>query len=666
MQSINSLLQAITGGMYRTLSVEDKAKLPDHVADLLARQHLKMVAEVRAAAMAAAAAAGPALAAEAGGGGSGATAPPYVGMVQAATTVAVGGSAAVALQQQGPSLAGVALPISQHVGSVTLEQLLKQGLPRPKQQHVHSAPGAPIPHLQSAGLALPQQQQDRARTDALAERVRHVVEQDLAASYAALRSPAAAGLLQAAQAEWAAAASMLAPDVQRMAEVLEGFVLPPNRCTRKRAAPRGSQLYMPGLMRAVATDFNDKNIFAAKRGGPRRHYSVCVAVDSSASMLGHSADCAMATLVAMLEALHTHAGIEDFSVLTFGQSVRVVKAPEQPWDEAAKLMLLSELRFDQHMATQDAAAVDAAVALLNRGSARGAVKKLFVLTDGYGTTGLQLAGALNRASEAGVEVVGMAVGLGQTHVPSCYARWVCAALPCAVPDALEQLYNAAASASASSSAAGAAAAAQKEWAEFSALRVSGNDDVEAILRSQQRVFGDVLARLGGWVPKRCPLLLPVCRPCWQVEPGAAMQMYECNACLLSEHPCMLHPVVTVQARFVCGSSCSSTFQQKRILWDGSMALPALKLPPLPSTNPMLCTCPPALGARPHPALLPAPPPSTTHPPARPPANPPTHPPTHPPTNPCTVQATTRSCACSTAPAPTSRWTWPSSSTSRAP
>jgi len=66
---------------------------------------------------------------------------------------------------------------------------------------------------------------------------------------------------------------------------------------------------------------------------------------------------------------------------------------------------------------------------------------VFVLTDGYGTTGLQLTRQLVRAEDMGVEVVAMAVGYDRTFVQNVYKSFMCAAHPSYLSNALRDLFE---------------------------------------------------------------------------------------------------------------------------------------------------------------------------------------------------------------------------------
>ena len=72
--------------------------------------------------------------------------------------------------------------------------------------------------------------------------------------------------------------------VQDLVSVLETAVLPVNRHTRRTGDLRGSSLYMPGVIRAAATNWEYKKIWAQKNKGGRRDHHVALLVDVSLSM----------------------------------------------------------------------------------------------------------------------------------------------------------------------------------------------------------------------------------------------------------------------------------------------------------------------------------------------------------------------------------------------
>jgi uncharacterized protein YegL len=224
-----------------------------------------------------------------------------------------------------------------------------------------------------------------------------------------------------------------------MVAVFEDDVLPINKYTRRRADLKGSQLHLPGLIKAVISDFNYKKFFSTRTSGGKRAYSVVFALDISLSMDGHLAKCAMETLVLMVCTL-LELQIESFSILLFGEYVRVIKRESQPWDAATICALLLNLRFDSDIGTLDGDAVQCAYQLLSEGDSR-SPKKVFVITDGFSSSGQGLSQALQEADERGIEVVGMSVGIDRLNVRKCYQNWIHCALPCALPDAFRRRYG---------------------------------------------------------------------------------------------------------------------------------------------------------------------------------------------------------------------------------
>ncbi|KAJ9451414.1 Midasin [Diplonema papillatum] len=58
-------------------------------------------------------------------------------------------------------------------------------------------------------------------------------------------------------------------------------LFPPNVFTRNEASAHGASLYIPGLIRAIATNFTYNKVFCSKRGGGKRSYSVSIALDAT-------------------------------------------------------------------------------------------------------------------------------------------------------------------------------------------------------------------------------------------------------------------------------------------------------------------------------------------------------------------------------------------------
>ena len=227
--------------------------------------------------------------------------------------------------------------------------------------------------------------------------------------------------------------------IDDLSSVLGDFVFPLNKFTRRRAALRGSSLYLPGLIKAMTTEWNYKKIFSAKLAGGKRDHALCFVFDVSTSMFGTLSigmlD-AIVGLIAALRKLH----LDNFGVVVFGRTVRLIKTNEQAWDTLCIYTLMQELRFDRDDDTKDADAIEAAIDLLEHCSTRGE-KKIFILTDGYTNCGRRLSMVQQRAENNGIDLVAMAVGIDQTNLKYVYKRYLQCATPYGLPKALRSLYE---------------------------------------------------------------------------------------------------------------------------------------------------------------------------------------------------------------------------------
>jgi uncharacterized protein YegL len=228
--------------------------------------------------------------------------------------------------------------------------------------------------------------------------------------------------------------------------------------------------------------------FSSRTAGPKPSYSLCLVVDTSLSMHEHLGHCAVEVLLVMLSALAQINLGDSTSIITFGSSVNIIKSEEQSLEDPAVIhTLLSSLRFDDQMASMDGDALRVALDLLS-GSAKRTAKKVFVLTDGYGTSGLRLQAELQRAEDLGVDVVAIAVGFDDTNVGHCYPRWVKAALPEALPDALRELYLQDSFSAAAVNALTAADVASSTWGKWMPMLQGAEGDLQKILDDNQVVF----------------------------------------------------------------------------------------------------------------------------------------------------------------------------------
>ena len=119
---------------------------------------------------------------------------------------------------------------------------------------------------------------------------------------------------------------------------------------------------------------------AVLRAGGRRIHHLCLVIDVSMSMQGPVGDSVREVLIMLIAAL-TRLGLHNFSVLTFGETVRLIKVPDQPFDAATKALLAQALTFNE-AASCDAEAIEVALDLLQMSASGRFPKKVFVFTDG--------------------------------------------------------------------------------------------------------------------------------------------------------------------------------------------------------------------------------------------------------------------------------------------
>eukprot|EP01005_Ploeotia_sp_CARIB1_P001689 NODE_59_length_1871_cov_563.196101_g58_i0.p1 GENE.NODE_59_length_1871_cov_563.196101_g58_i0~~NODE_59_length_1871_cov_563.196101_g58_i0.p1 ORF type:complete len:594 (-),score=185.08 NODE_59_length_1871_cov_563.196101_g58_i0:89-1816(-) len=138
------------------------------------------------------------------------------------------------------------------------------------------------------------------------------------------------------------------------------------------------------------------------------------------------------------------------------------------------------------MATLDADVVHVATQLLSDSSSGGrGIKDLIIITDGYGSCGIQLASALRTAEQSGIRVLGLGVGFDTTFVEQCYASFIHAALPCALPEAFAAMEQADPNASTDTA---------PEWQQ-PPIDPDAAKDPEAVFKTDVKAFEEQLKEL---------------------------------------------------------------------------------------------------------------------------------------------------------------------------
>ena len=238
---------------------------------------------------------------------------------------------------------------------------------------------------------------------------------------------------------WNEIESKLFKQISDYTDVFQTTVFPLNKYTRKKANTKGSNLYFPGLVKAVITDFNYKKIFCTKNAGGIKVYSIVLAIDISYSMNGHMADCAVDVLISFISSLQK-IGIENFSIILFGKNVKLIKLENQSWDSRVMYALIDNLRFNWNYMTNDAAAIETAISILENSTGNG-LKKIFCFTDGFSSCRSKLLKALKKADSLNIETIGVAVGFEKPFVQNSYKIYIHVALPFAFHKALQALYE---------------------------------------------------------------------------------------------------------------------------------------------------------------------------------------------------------------------------------
>ena len=292
--------------------------------------------------------------------------------------------------------------------------------------------------------------------------------------------------LKTAEKAWTQTEERLGSEIGRVAEALESF-LPPNAFNRKRADVKGPTIHIPGYIKHLATQGSEKKIFANKKGGGRAEYAIVLLLDISVSMKhGINQTCALETLLLMIGALQ-QMNIDSFSVVLFAEQIYPIKLPDMAWEDVCIAMLMKTVEQIREPATMDADALLFAAELLESSNSRGP-KKIFVMTDGYGSSGVRLAAALSKLEASGIDVLAMSVGPEVSFVKSCYNKWITAAFPHLLPNAIERMESTKQTMASKESE---SHEDSTNWLNLRLLPQSTNESVRAIFEKQERAFSDL-------------------------------------------------------------------------------------------------------------------------------------------------------------------------------
>ena len=238
---------------------------------------------------------------------------------------------------------------------------------------------------------------------------------------------------------WSIVEKKLSKQIDSYQEVFEENIFSNNKFTRKRGDTKGSALYLPGLIKAVVSDFTYTKIFSSKTAGGCKSYNIVIGLDISYSMDGHLKECAIESLVCFICAL-LRIGIENFALILFGKVVKLIKLQNQSWAKAVIHTLLTSLESDQENMTADADAIKASIEIF-KSSLNNGPQRLFLFTDGFSSHPNKLKLILKETEALNIEVVAIAVGCDKFFVQKYYKSYICCALPSALHLAMNEFFE---------------------------------------------------------------------------------------------------------------------------------------------------------------------------------------------------------------------------------
>ena len=226
--------------------------------------------------------------------------------------------------------------------------------------------------------------------------------------------------------------------ILELSDILGEFLFPINKFTRKKPSYNGSTIHIPSLIRFIISNYQYKRFMLQKIAGGKREYACCIIIDVSSSLSGHPYTCNFESALVLIESLIS-IGIENFSIITFGDSINLIKSESQPWDQYSIYELFIEIQKRNQYSTtgsKDASAICFATSLLSLSNSKGP-KKIFMFSDGYGSEGsFALKTCLYQAQTLNIDVIAICVGLTETGLKDFYLNFIQSATPSVFPNAM--------------------------------------------------------------------------------------------------------------------------------------------------------------------------------------------------------------------------------------
>ena len=233
--------------------------------------------------------------------------------------------------------------------------------------------------------------------------------------------------------------------IQSFVSVFEEALFNSNQFTRYKAASKGSSLHLPGLIKAVTSNYTYKKYFKVKQAGERRNYGVCLILDISLSMRGELSRNSFRSLLLFLASIH-QIGIEETFIVLYSENIRIMKTNQQKITDKLLSLLWNQIPKEnskdhkEEYSSNDHNAILCAVELLKQKSSGTKGKKIFVFSDGHSSSPLDVTNCIQYADQNNIEVFGIGTGY-ETFGFENYSKWITAVNPGELPNAIRNYYS---------------------------------------------------------------------------------------------------------------------------------------------------------------------------------------------------------------------------------
>ena len=233
--------------------------------------------------------------------------------------------------------------------------------------------------------------------------------------------------------------------IQSFVSVFEEAMFHSNQFTRYKAASKGSSLHLPGLIKAVTSNYTYKKYFKVKQAGERRNYGVCLILDISLSMRGELSRNAFRSLLLFLASLH-QIGIEETFIVLYSETIKIMKTNQHKITDKLLSLLWNQIPNEnssdqkEEYSSNDHNAILCAVELLKQKSSSTKGKKIFVFSDGHSSSPTNVLNCIQYADQNNIEVFGIGTGY-ETFGFENYSKWITAVMPGELPNAIRNYYS---------------------------------------------------------------------------------------------------------------------------------------------------------------------------------------------------------------------------------